>query len=57
MRRHESPRLGVAGALNKNQSPAGISATPSLVHLNPNPPSPLPRRETNAEGAWCKPTT
>jgi hypothetical protein len=57
MRRHENPRLGVAGALNKNQYPAGISASPSLVqpHANHTPPLPRPEHEAG-EARCCRPS-
>jgi hypothetical protein len=48
--------LGERAAINKNQDPAEISATPSLIHVDPLRHDPLCGRcgdPSGPEGAWC----
>jgi hypothetical protein len=57
MRRHDNARLDGAGAIDTNQDPGdGISATPSLIHVDPLRHDPLCGRcggPSGPEGAWC----
>jgi hypothetical protein len=53
---NDNARLGGAGAINKNQDPGGISASPSLLPVDPLRHDPLCGRcegPSGPEGAWC----